>query len=984
MLSSEILEVLADEVRMAGEEMGTSLSRLVDGAEVAFDEVREDYLVQVQRISSAAELLNLGGLEGVCAFIADNLGAIEPGGLGDGRQALFRRWPQLLLGYLKAPRDGVYAREMAELFRTSDWPQPLDEAASTALEQALVAINDPDDHDTEQVADRQAEARPEDVALDLAPDVNPQLMEIFLTEGPAQAGEYSALIQCVVRGEGWTDELNEARRLIHALKGEANTVDVRGVATLCHHVEDVLEHLVESSTLPEGELSNLLVKVGDTLEIMFEAIAGTGDAPQDAQAVLQSVLHWANRLDHGEFRENGVGGTESEPGEPGSEANVPAAGKAQDVPAPPASTDEDTPSAPAAAPAPEAREQPSAAPGQTYVPSTPIVDPKVRVSTRVIDDMLRISGEMSISRGHVLERLQQASKVVGQMHERYTALQQRSSDMEDLVTTQGIAAGRHHAAKDAGAAALVGFDALELDEYGELHTHVHALTEAVADVQLLERHLADVLAAVGAAVGQQGLLNTELHEQLMTSRMVPAGTLASRLQRTVRQAAERCGKSVMLDLEGADVMLDEQMMNVLVDPLLHLLRNAVDHGLETTAQRTELRKPPTGRITLGFTRDGNYLVVTCAEDGAGLDLARIRAQAIERGLIAADQNLSENEIARLILQPGLSTADTVTEVSGRGVGMDIVNTRVAKLKGSIAIHTQTGQGTTFTLRVPMSMGIAHCLLAVADGQTYAIPTDELNRIVFGGVRQVERLGRGWLYRDGETSCPAYSLGQLAGNRVEPGFDRDDDERHVVLVNDMDGHTAVMVDAVTAGTDLVIKPPGRHLSKVKGLIGASILGDGTVVPILELTEMLRLQRGETAPLQRAAGAAAETVGAEAGDVLVVDDSLSVRTALLALLTEEGFKVRTAKDGVEAIEAIQKQPPAAVLVDLEMPRMNGIELTTHIRANEATRSLPVLMVTSRTTQKHRTQAEEAGVDSYVTKPFRESDLLLLLRTSLSKAP
>ncbi len=413
-----------------------------------------------------------------------------------------------------------------------------------------------------------------------------------------------------------------------------------------------------------------------------------------------------------------------------------------------------------------------------------------------------------------------------------------------------------------------------------------------------------------------------------------------------------------------------------------MLRNAVDHGLETTTQRTEYHKPSTGKITLTFARDGNYLVVTCADDGAGLDLARIRVQAIERGLIAADQNLSDDEIARLILRPGFTTAETVTEVSGRGVGMDIVNTRITKLKGSIGIQTQAGQGSTFTLRVPISMGIIHCLLAMADGQAYAIPTDELDRIIFGGVRDIEYLGNGWLYRDSEISCPAYSLGQLTARRTEPGFDREDDERHVVLVNYFAGKAAVVVDAVTGGTDLVVKAPGRHLSKVKALLGASILGDGTIVPILELTEMLRLQRGETAPSEGTA-ASAEPDAVEQGDILVVDDSLSVRTALSTLLTDEGFKVRTAKDGVEAIEAIEKLPPAAVLVDLEMPRMNGIELTTYIRANELTQSLPVIMVTSRTTQKHRSQAEAAGVDNYVTKPYRESDLLLLLRTTLSKA-
>jgi chemotaxis protein histidine kinase CheA/CheY-like chemotaxis protein len=988
MLSSEILAVLADEVTATSGELDAYLSRLAaaDGAE--FEEVREDYLEQVQRVSSAAEVLNLVGLERVCAFVKDNLGAIGPGEVEGARQACVRRWPQLLLGYLRAPKDGVYAREMVELFRSPDWLQPLDAAAAAELEQALLAIDDADPAGIGEEATRQTEARPEDVRIDLAPDLDPQLVDVFLAEGPVRASDYSALIQRVVRGEGWADELNEARRLIHALKGEANTVDVRGVAALCHHVEDILEHLVDNAMLPEGQLAALLVKVADTLEMMFEAMVGTGEAPPDAQAVLQAVLDWANRLDRGEPLQGGARDTQL--GEPALHVDAPQGGQADEAPEPApavsapegedataAQVSEEVPEAPevGASPSAASKRSPEATP-------TPAWGSKVRVPARVIDDMLRVSGEMAISRGHILERLQQTSKVAAEMRERHGSLWQRSSELEGLLTTQGIAAGRRQAGGGAGTGAFSEFDALELDEYGELHTHVHGLTEAVADLRLLGNHLTDLLAAVDATVAQQTLLNNELHEHLLTSRMVPAGTLASRLDRAVRQAAERCGKSAALDIRGADVMLDDQMINVLVDPLLHLLRNAVDHGLEAVEQRTALGKQPIGQITMVFARDGNYLVVTCADDGAGLDMARIRARAVERGLITADQEPSQDEIARLILRPGFSTAGTVTEVSGRGVGMDIVNTRITKLKGSIGIRTDAARGTTFTLRVPISMGIAHCLLATAEGQTFAIPTDDLDRIVFGGVAHVEHLGHGWLYRDGETGCPAYSLGQLAGYRQDPGVGEEGDQRHVVLVNDAEGKAAVVVDAVTSGQDLVIKGTGRHLSAVPGLIGASILGDGSVVPILEMTEILRRQRGQMAP-RDAAETSTGPAARHEGDVLVVDDSLSVRTALSTLLTEEGFEIRTAKDGVEAIEAIDKRLPAAVLVDFEMPRMNGVELTMHLRANPATRSLPVIMVTSRTTQKHRSQAEAAGVNDYVTKPYRESDLLMLLRSTLGRA-
>jgi chemosensory pili system protein ChpA (sensor histidine kinase/response regulator) len=549
--------------------------------------------------------------------------------------------------------------------------------------------------------------------------------------------------------------------------------------------------------------------------------------------------------------------------------------------------------------------------------------------------------------------------------------------MDAFVTTQGIAAGRRHAFL--GGVATTALDPLELDQYNELHTHAQVLTETVADLQLLSGRLAEALTAIDATVHRQALLNNELHESLMTARMVPAGNLEARLQRAVRQAAEQCAKHVALRVEGTDVMLDDQMVNVLIDPLQHLLRNAVDHGLEPTAIRAQLGKSATGQIVLGFSRDGNYLMIACRDDGAGLNLTRIHAHAIERGLIAADQTLSDDEIARLILRPGFSTAHTVTEISGRGVGMDIVHTSVAKLKGSIDIRTQTGRGATFALRVPMSLGIVHCLLANAGGQTFALPTDGLAQIVYDGARHlVSHRNGGWLYSDGALNCPAYSLSRLTGLAPQDAIGQGH-SRHVVLMNDVAGQIAVVVDGVDSGVDLLIKKMGRFLKNVKGVIGASILGNGTVVLILEVSELLRIERGEATPAAPTEAPVSEQT--RRPDILVVDDSLSVRTALTALLAEEGFHVRTAKDGIEAIEAIGERVPALVLVDMEMPRMNGLELTAHIRADTAIRHLPIIMVTSRTAEKHRKLASAAGVDDYLTKPYRENELLKRLRTVLS---
>lgn len=932
MASSEILAVLADEVTEVADAVETSLARAAAATdEAAFSEAMHEYLEQVERVTAVSDALGLNGLKQVCAFVQENIAASDAARLrGDGAE-LFRRWPQLVLGYLKAPRDGVYSRELAELFQRDGWPQPLDATAAQELEQLLLALDD--GTAPEAPPARASIALSQDTVLDIPQDVNPKLVDAFLSEGPQQAAEYSALIQQIVRGDGWSEELNECRRLIHGLKGAANTVGVRGVATLCHHVEDIFEYLIEGAVRPEGELGRLLIKVADTLEVMFDALLGTDTSPADALSVLQQVLDLVNLIDRGEYQ-------------PGTPMTATAA-SATDTPAPSA-----------------------------LRPPEP-VEPKIRVAARLIDGMLRDSGEIAIAGGHVRERLQQAFRILHELRERHTALWDRSSDMEGFVATQGIAAGRRQSLTVVGGTAAIGagsgFDPLELDQYNELHTYVHGLIETVADLQLLGTRLAETLTAADTTVGQQTQLNNQLHEALLTSRMLAAGNLESRLQRTVRQVAEHCGKQVEFCLEGKEVMLDDQMVNALIDPLQHLLRNAVDHGIEAPAQRLAAGKPESGRLTLEFRRDGNYVVIVCRDDGAGLDLARIRARAIERGLIEANQDLDDEATARLVLRSGFSTAASVTEISGRGVGMDIVHTGIARLKGSIDIRTELSRGATFALRVPISLGIVHCLLVTSAQQTFALPTDNLDRIVYDGAALLRRRDGRWIYDDGDMQCPARFLSRLVGEADT------DAGRHVVLLNELGGKSAIVVDVVTGGQDLVIKQLGRFLGNVPGVIGASILGDGSVVPILELADLLRVERGEgvAAPRPSSSTASATT------DVLVVDDSLSVRTALSTLLAEEGFRVRTAKDGVEAIEAINERRPAVVLADLEMPRMNGIEMTAHLRAHSATRDLPVIMITSRTADKHRRLARAAGVDDYLTKPYRDIELVSRLRTLLNKA-
>lgn len=954
MASPEILAVLADEVLEASATLSGALAdwaRADDPATAA--EARERYRDPVRRIAETAELLNLGGLQALCTQLETNLAALEDGGIDDVRRALLNQWPSLLIGYLRAPRDGVYSRELVDHFRDRAWPLPLEaDSARNLTEQLANVANGSDDDDLQPR--RPTVVRPEDVALTLPPDANPVLVQSFLAEAPLQAGAYTSLVEHVIRGGAGPDQLNEARRLVHSIKGAANTVGVRGVAQLTHHLEDLLEYLAQRSITPQGVLAKLLMDAADCLEMMLESLTDGEPSPAQSESVLQRVLDAANTIDRGENLDGLI---------PDADSLLPVAASEPLKPPRPAPAEGSRPVS-----------GPAAAAGQT-APAD--VKRAIRVPGATIEEMLRLSSEMTIGRAHIHERLHQAMVLTTELRERQNVLQGRATDLDRLVTVQGVTAGQKQGAAEGGV-----LDALELDQYSELHGAVYGFVETAADVQTLGTRVLDTLAAIETALTQQGFVNAELHEQVMRARMVPAGSIEPRLARTVRQACDATAKRARFELIGSEVMLDDQLVNDLINPLGHLLRNAVAHGLEPPADRVRAGKPDEGRVRLSFAREGNHIVIRCEDDGAGLDVNRIHDLAVQRGLIAGDAGLSETEIARLILLPGFSTIENVSEVSGRGVGMDVVNHAVHKLKGTIEIQNAAGQGARFVLRLPLTLGSAHCLIVRSGSRLAAIPTDILDRVVYSGAQRVTGVGTRQSFTQDRESLNVHDLADLLGYPVERALGEEGDTRPVVVVNDVEGRQAVVVDALLSGRDLVIKNLGRYLAGTRGVIGAALLGDGTVLPILDLHDLLRLRRRDS-DVARPARVRALAPRAERHPVLVVDDSLSVRQALTQLLEDDGYQVVTARDGVEALDVVARERPAAMLVDLEMPRMNGLELTQRLRERAETGGLPVIMITSRSSDKHRQLAQAAGVNLYFTKPYHDGELLTHLRAMLNKA-
>ncbi|NOT61029.1 MAG: response regulator, partial [Acidobacteria bacterium] len=530
-----------------------------------------------------------------------------------------------------------------------------------------------------------------------------------------------------------------------------------------------------------------------------------------------------------------------------------------------------------------------------------------------------------------------------------------------------------------------GFDALEFDRYTEFHLLLRELTECSGDMQTMERELRTIREYFESALNRQGRLNSEMQDQLMRLRMVPLASLASRFHRTAHQVAQQRNKQVNFIIEGEDTRLDKTVIEEMADPLLHILRNAIDHGIEPALVRQSAGKAATGTVRLRAFHEGTQTVIQIKDDGTGLHPERLRAKAIQSGVVSAADavKLTEEELFALIFLPGFSTAAEISEISGRGVGMDVVKTTIQRLKGRIDLDSKVGRGTTFTIRLPMTLAVMRALLVKAHKQTFAIPPVGLQQIVKLTPDMLDRVGEQHVIRVNNKIYPLMQLGRLLNLRRHAV--KHEGAQLALLMNLDDRQFAIAVDETLGGRDVVVKNLGNHIREVRGITGTTLMGDGSAVLILNLPELVR---------DALRPAARQTVSQTASQrprvrppveqrgplsVMVVDDSLSVRRVLANRLNAVGWKPIQAKDGLDALEQLQGNPrlPDTILLDIEMPRMDGYEFLSALRKNADYAQIPVVMITSRAGQKHRDRAFEAGANEYLVKPYQDEELLTLIR-------
>jgi chemotaxis protein histidine kinase CheA/ActR/RegA family two-component response regulator len=934
-VESEVLALLVTELISAQERMAEAVIAATSDTGSAATAL-EAYTAEIDLLATVAQTAGLPALKSVLDKLLECVGTVSSGMLSTEQAEVLSLFPGLMLVYLQTPSDPSVCQGMTDLLQSLAWERPLSASEAMALAHRLGAVKV--QKGATGHTPRQTVATAADVSLNIPTDIHPELLSSLLQELPRQIADFATAIQRLATGQGQVTDIEIAKRAAHTLKGAAHTVGVRGIANLTHHLEDILLACGDSGAFPGAAASAMLIGASDCLEAMSEAVTGVGPEPEDALAVLQSVLDWANRVDA-----EGVGVIL------GDDAR-----QVSNHPASPANTGESVT---------ETAPEPASSPALALEAPAPMI----WVPASLVDELLRLAGESIISTGQIRDRVQKVTSQNNVLHNQNSAFLQLASELEQLVDI-GLPAVRRSGDPNAH------FDPLEFEHYSELHTVSRRIIESAHDAREMAGELGNDLGHLKELVEVQGRLQLESQTTVLQTRMVRVSTVVPRLQRSMRQVCRLLDKQVDLDIVGAETLIDANILNDLMDPLMHMLRNAVDHGIEAAAVRSALGKNPCGQIGLSFSREGNLLVISCRDDGAGLDLERIQRAALERGMLGTEVKLSDDELARLILAPGFSTRDETTQVSGRGIGMDVVNSHILNMQGSLVLRSARGQGLLVELRVPATIISTHALLVALGPHNVALSTHGIEDIQYASPDRLKILGGEKVYQSDDDIHSLVDLDAILYLPNRRRRSRDGGGLILLMVRLESGALkAVQVQEIVDSRTLVIKKLNKYVPRIAGVIGATILGDGNVSPVIDLPELLR------APV--AAGVEQGFVASSTEPVkkrselsaLVVDDSLSARRAAAQLMKDAGYEVRTAIDGMEAMTILAKWRPSIILADMEMPRMSGLELTTHVRSQAETASMPIIMITSRSTGKHRQMARGVGVDVYLTKPFRDNELL-----------
>jgi chemosensory pili system protein ChpA (sensor histidine kinase/response regulator) len=807
-----------------------------------------------------------------------------------------------------------------------------------------------------------------DEALETVHDeVDEQVLPIFLEEAAELFPRAGEELRAWRANPAQNDTAHALRRTLHTFKGSARMAGAMRLGELTHRME--------SRLLAGDGLAEPTPELFEALDTDLDHVAYVLDRLQKAE--FNTPLPWLAP-------------------EPSAAAEV-----AAPVPAPassPASAREPEPvrapeSVRAREPTPPAPAPPRAVVAPMREPSAPapVVElpaapveaetsraAMLRVRADLIDRLVNEAGEVAIARARVEGELRSLKGNLLELTNSVIRLRSQVREIEIQAESQIQSRDTQARPGDAD------FDPLEFDRFTRFQELTRGLAEGVNDVSTVQQALLRNIDDADAALLAQARLSRDVQQQLFSIRTVPFGSLSERLYRIMRQTAKELDKRANLEIRGTQVELDRSVLEKLVGPLEHLLRNALDHGIESRESRTKQGKSETGEIQLTVRQQGNEIAIEIADDGAGLDYERIKAKALALGLLTGEAEPTEARLVECIFAPGFSTAANITQISGRGVGMDVVRSEIAGLGGRVEVSTVRHKGTTFTLYLPLTLAVAQTVLVRAGGRVWALPSTMVEQ-----VQQIKDKDLINLYLTREVQWqsrkyPFFYLPRLLGN---PGHNPETLRYNSVLLLKSGQNTvAVHIDEMIGNQEVVVKNIGPQLARVSGIAGATVLGTGEVVLIINPVQLAQRTDQESASpaVVRTAQAAAGAAAAGPPVVLIVDDSLTVRKITSRLLTREGFEILTAKDGLDALQVIGERMPDAILLDIEMPRMDGFEFAKTVKADPKSSDIPIIMITSRTAEKHRNRAKSLGVEVYLGKPYQEEELLKHLRSLLALAP
>ncbi|HLX39157.1 MAG TPA: hybrid sensor histidine kinase/response regulator, partial [Ktedonobacteraceae bacterium] len=799
------------------------------------------------------------------------------------------------------------------------------------------------------------------------------------------------------------DLIQGIRRATHTLKGAAGMMGFRAIAELSHISEDLLDSIMEGNTVVTPSVLGLIL---ETAEILDQLITSNGADSQNDSVKIQ-VLRERYETLLGEQSTSLVSLDEEIDAEidASDDLEVPVTGMV---------TGGQTP--------------------ETNAQRANRGDLSVRVRLQKLDELVNLFGELLVNRSILEERIERLVRLVSEVGVSSNRLRDVGQKLESRFEAATLPSGHSvQVMPGEGNRSLnkgqtfngngnngrvqpehfADFDELELDRYTEFHQLARGLSETVSDMSTLGTDMEAVIRECESVFARENRLNTTFQDRLMKARLVPLSTMTPRLYRAARSVALKQHKEFEFLLEGEATEVDRTVYEEIAGPLLHLMRNAVNHAIETPDVRIQNGKTPVGHIKLSAAYEGNQVVITVRDDGKGIDPENVRNAAIERGLIRPDQALSDNDVIDFIFQPGFSTAEVLSEESGRGVGLDVVRDSVSRLRGTLEVESTPGQGTAFTMKFPTSLAIQSAMMVRAGNEQFAIPTvmveaigrlDNFQHTTVGGQPAVI------VQNDRYPLTMLSQLLSLPVNSVNA-------KAQLLFVNTGGYRVALVVDEIKGKLDVVMKNLGPHLRNVRGIAGGTVMGNGRVVLVLELLELLSTQNKAFA---RTAGLSMNTALREgfvvpashvtprpttiiresqnqqnlapaaphpslpaaqqehSKHVLVVDDSPSVRRVVGSMLKQHGWEVQMARDGVEALEMLSRETPAAVLLDIEMPRMDGYELIATVRAQEQYRTLPLIVLTSRAAGKHQLRAMQLGASGYVVKPYQDGELINTLNS------